>query len=86
MTERQFRYAKTKGLDLEKIQQGCEYIFKYLDENSFSLLETEHLISSMEHIITDITKNDPLRKIAEFDYSSFVGSAFSRTASSKTKS
>lgn len=37
MTERQFRYAKTKGLDLEKIQQGCEYIFKYLDENSFRL-------------------------------------------------
>lgn len=86
MTERQFRYAKTEGLDLEKIQQGCEHIFKYLDENSFSLLETKHLISSMNHIVTDITKIDPLRKIAEFDYSSSVGSAFLRTASSKTKS
>lgn len=85
MTERQFRYAKEEEVDLNKIQQGCEYIFTYLDKNGFSLLETRYLISSMGHILKDITRDDPLRRIAEFNYSASVGSAFSRTASSKNE-
>lgn len=86
MTERQFRNAKEEGMDLSKIQRGCEHILKYLDKNDFSLLETKYLLFSMGLITRDITKNDPLRKIAEFDYSSSVGSAFSRTAASNTES
>ena len=86
MTERQFRNAKEEGMYLSKIQRGCEHILKYLDKNDFSLLETKYLLFSMGLITRDITKNDPLRKIAEFDYSSSVGSAFSRTAASNTES
>lgn len=86
LTERQFRNAKAEGMDLDKIQRGCEYMFRYLDKNGFSLLETKYLISSMSCIARDITRNDPLRKIADFDYSSSVDSAFSLTAASNTES
>lgn len=77
MTERQRRQAKAKGIDLNKVQRGCEHIFKYLDTNEFSLLEIKYLMSSMGLVMEDIIKSDPLRKIADFDYSSSVGNVFS---------
>ena len=86
MTDRQLRNMKTAGVDVDKVRQGCEFLFKYLDERSFSLLETEYLMSSMGLIVEDIVKNDPLRKITEFDYSSSVGNTFSCNASSNTVS
>lgn len=85
MTERQLRNMKLAEVDLDKIRQGCENFFKYLDENGFSLLETKYLISSMGLIVEDMV-NNPLRKIAEFNYSSSVGNAFSRSAASNTTS
>lgn len=86
MTERQLRDIKAAGVDLDKVRQGCENLFKYLDENEFSLMETKYLISSMGLIVEDIVKIDPLRKIAEFNYSSSVGNAFSCSAASNTTS
>lgn len=77
MTERQRRQAKEEGINLDKVQRGCEHIFRYLDEKGFSLLEAKYLMSSIGIIMDDITKFDPLRKIARFDYSSSVSNVFS---------
>lgn len=56
LTEQQAKELKAYGVDVNKIHQGCEYIFNYLDENGFSLLEIKHLISSMGIIAENMTK------------------------------
>ncbi len=73
-------------IDINKVRQGCEFIFRYFDESGFSLLELNYLMASMDLILDDITRKDPLRKIAEFNYSSSVGNVFSCTAASNAKS
>lgn len=77
---------RVDGVDPEKIKQGLDYIFDYLKENKFSLLETKHLISSTGIITGKLTVKDPLRKVEEFDYLSCIESSFPSKAASNTKS
>jgi hypothetical protein len=77
---------KADGFDPNKIKKACDFIFRYLSEEEFCLLEMEHVMSSMGLILSDMLKDDPLRKIAEFGYSSSVDSVFSCKVASNTKS
>lgn len=77
---------RADGIDAKKIKKACDYIFKHLSEEEFCLLEIEHLMTSMGLIVSDMVKDDPLRKIADFSYSSSVDSVFSCEAASNTKS
>lgn len=83
---RQVVNMKIDGVKPEKISKACNQIFAYLNEEKFSLVETEHLISSMRFIISSMQKNDPLRKLSEFDYSSSADALFDSKANSKAKS
>lgn len=86
MTEREIRQMKAEGIEPQKIKNGCCYIFSYLEQEGFSLKETDRLISSMKNIIDKITEKDPLRKIVEFDYFSSIEDSFPSIAASKIKS
>ena len=77
---------KVDGIDAKKIKKACDYIFRYLSEEEFCLLEIKHLMTSMGLIVSDMVKDDSLRKIAEFGYSSSVDSVFSCKVASNTKS
>lgn len=77
---------KADGLDPDKIKKACDFIFSHLNEEEFCLLEIQHLMTSMGLIVSDMVKDDPLRKIAEFGYSSSVDSVFSCKVASNTKS
>ena len=84
--DREFIRMKAEGINTNKIRSACDYIFDYLNKERFSLLETEHLISSMGLIVNDMVKNDPLRKLEDFSYSASAESLFSFVAASNTKS
>lgn len=77
---------KSNGIAPEKIKKGCEYIFQYLDQEGFTLKETNTLLSSMGNVINRMTEKDPLRKIGDFDYSDSIEISFPSKADSKTES
>ncbi len=83
---RQCISMKSDGVEPSKIKRACEYIFEYLAKEEFTLIETKYLMSSMGHIMCDMVKDDPLRKIAEFNYLSSVTNSLSCCASSNTTS
>ncbi len=86
MTKRVISHMKSQGIVPEKIKRGCDYIFKYLEQEEFSLKEVNCLISSMGSVIYKMTEKDPLRKIGDFDYSDSIESSFPSMADSKTES
>ena len=84
--QRQLIRIKADKIDPDKIKNACDHIFKYLADEEFRLLEVNHLISSMSFVLSNVTKNDPLRKLDGFDYSSSVKELFSCTADSNAQS
>ncbi len=82
MLERQIVRMKMNGVDPDKIKNANTFIFEYLCKEGFSLLEVEYLMSSMGCVMQELVKDDPLRKVAEFDYSSSVDHSFSCKAAS----
>ncbi len=82
-TERMLKSFKADGIDIEKIRRACNNIFSCLEKEGFSIKETKLLISSMGHILNDMIKVDPLRKIEGLDYLSSSADLFSSNASSK---
>ena len=85
-SNRQIARMKRNGVDPDKIKNANTFIFEYLCKEGFSLLEVEYLMSSMGCVMQELVKDDPLRKVAEFDYSSSVDHSFSCKAASNTKS
>lgn len=79
-------HALQDSIDKEKIKKANQYIFKYLAIEGFNLFETSFLVASMNDVLKDMKKNDPLRLVKEFDYSSSVDEAFSDNAISNTES
>lgn len=69
---RQLMRMKADGIEPDKIKRACDYIFEYFEKEEFYLLEIEYLMNSMGLIMTDIVKDDPLRKVKEFNYSNFA--------------
>ena len=86
MLARQIVRMKMNGVDPNKIKNANTFIFEYLCKEGFSLLEVEYLMSSMGCVMQELVKDDPLRNVAEFDYSSSVDHSFSCKAASNTKS
>lgn len=86
MLNREVVNMKAAGVELKKIEKACSYIYEYLNEEGFTLLEIKYLISSMRLVAADVVQKDPLRKIGEFSYSSSIDSLFSSEAASNTTS
>ncbi len=83
---RQLMRMKADGIEPDKIKRACDYIFEYFEKEEFYLLEIEYLMNSMGLIMADIVKDDPLRKVKEFNYSSSADRLFSCKADSSTTS
>lgn len=75
-----------ESVDKEKIRKAEQHIFEYLDKEGFNLIETQYLLSSMGNILNNMKKNDPLRKIKNFDYSSSIEEVLTSNAISNTES
>ena len=86
MTPRMLRFLKNDGIDLEKTEKVCRKIFEILEAQDFNLKETHFLLSSMNGILKNMTRSDPLRKVGGFDYSSSIKEEFSLDAASNTAS
>ena len=86
MTERRIMQLKADGIDVKKVKRACEHIFAYIEQESFSLKETKELVSSMGIVARNMTKNDPSRKVGDFDYSSSIEDLFPFNAASKATS
>lgn len=84
--ERIIHNMKCDGIDVQKIKESCEAVFTYMVKKNFSLKEAAALITAMGHICSKMTKNDPLREVQMFDYSSCIEDSFELRAASKTKS
>lgn len=74
------------SVDKEKIEKANKHIFEYLAKEGFSLFETSYLATSISDVLKCMKKNDSLRLIKEFDYSSSVDEALSISAISNTES
>lgn len=73
---------KADGIDPCRIKDACGHISSYLAKEGFCLLEAEYVLASMGLVLTDMVKDDPLRKMQQFDYSASVEDAFSSEAAS----
>lgn len=86
MTERMLRHLKSDGIDPDRVENVCREMFEILDARNFTLKETYFALSSMKSILGLMTKDDPLRKVSEFDYCSSIKEQLSLEASSNTAS
>ena len=86
MTPRMLHYLKSDGISIRKTEQACREIFKMLEAQNFNLKETYFLLSSMNSILKAMTKDDPLRKVGSFDYSSSIKEELSLDTASNTTS
>ena len=84
--ERFVANMKSEKIDIQKIKEACGFVFEYMKEYKFTLREVDALISSMGHISSKMTQNDPLREVQMFDYSSCIEDSFDFSAVSNTKS
>lgn len=86
LTDRARLHAMQDSVDKEKIRKASKYLFEYLAKENFNIFETRYLSASINDVIRHMKRNDSLRLIKEFDYSSSVDGTLSIRAIPNTES